>query len=50
MKGKWKVITGNAKEIETELNEINDNWFISIAGMSSSNDKTTVILEIVGSK
>lgn len=44
----YKVITGAAKEIEAELNNLRKDWTLSIEGVTSSVDQVTVVLKIVG--
>jgi len=46
----YKVITGTAKEVESQLNKLRDDWFLSIEGMSATNEQTTVIVEVIGNK
>ena len=46
----YKVITGTAKEVESQLNKLTDDWFLSIEGMSATNEQTTVIVEVIGNK
>lgn len=44
----YKVITGTAKEVESQLNKLNNDWFLSIEGMSATNEQTTVLVELLG--
>lgn len=46
----FKVITGTAKELETEMNSLANTFYISVVGVSSTGDSTTVILQITGSR
>lgn len=44
----YKVITGNAKEVENELNKLRKDWFLAIEGISATNEQTTVLVEVLG--
>ena len=46
----WKVLTGTAKEVETELNKLEKDWYICVMGVSATNELTTVVVQITGSK
>ena len=42
----YRVITGTAKEVESQLNKLRKDWFLAIEGMSSTNEQTTVLISI----
>jgi len=46
----YKVITGTAKEVESQLNKLKNDWLLNIEGMSATNEQTTVIVEVIGNK
>jgi len=46
----WKVLTGTAKEVETELNKLGKDWWVSVAGVAVTNELTTVVVQIIGTK
>ena len=43
---KFKVITGNAKEVEETLNNFRIDYEVSIKGFSATNETTTVLILI----
>ena len=44
----YKILTGNAKEVESQLNELRKDWYLCIEGMSTTNEQTTVLVEVLG--
>ena len=46
MEGRFKVITGTAAQVETELNKLDFFNDITIEGMSATNESTTVIVKV----
>lgn len=42
----YKILTGTAIEVETQLNELNIKNFLIVLGLASTNELTTVIVEI----
>ena len=44
----YRVITGNAKSVESQLNELRKDWYLCIEGMSATNEQTTVLVEVLG--
>lgn len=43
----YKILTGTAKEVEKELNNLRtDDNYIKIEGMSTTNETTTIILQV----
>jgi hypothetical protein len=46
----YKVITGTAKEVESQLNKLRKNWYLNIEGMSATNEQTTVIVKVTGNR
>ena len=42
----FKILTGNALEVEKELNKLSINYFVFIKGMSATNELTTIVVEI----
>lgn len=47
MKTKFKVLTGTADQVETDLNKLEEIYGgICITGMSATNETTTVIVQI----
>lgn len=44
----YRVITGNAKEVESQLNELRKDWCLAIEGISATNEQTTVLVEVLG--
>lgn len=47
METEFKVLTGTAKEVETELNRLKkQNGSVCIMGMSATNETTTIVIEI----
>ena len=43
---KFRIITGNAKEVESELNKLNKTYWVLLSGMSATNETTTVMIEL----
>ena len=47
METKFKVLTGTAEQVETDLNNLKiDNGSVCIMGMSATNETTTIVVEI----
>ena len=46
----WKILTGTAKEVEAELNKIEKDWRVCVSGVAATNEQTTVVIQITGSK
>jgi hypothetical protein len=46
----YRVITGNAKDVESQLNELRRDWHLCIEGMSATNEQTTVLVKVYGKK
>ena len=46
----WKILTGTAKEVETELNKLEKDWHVCVICVSATNEQTTVVVQITGSK
>lgn len=42
----YRIITGTAKEVQDQLNELLKNYYVCIDGMSATNEQTTVLLNI----
>ena len=43
---KFNIITGNAKEVEYQLNQLRIDKNVAIKGFSSTNETTTVLVEV----
>jgi len=46
METKFKLLTGTAKQVETELNNLKKDYSPIVQGMSSTNEFTIVIIEL----
>lgn len=46
----WRILTGTAKEVETELNKLDKDWFVYVVGVAATNEQTTVVIQVTGSK
>ena len=46
MEKRFKVLTGTAIQVETELNELRKSNGLTVVGMSATNESTTVIVEL----
>lgn len=42
----FKVLTGTAKEVETELNKLNSKNWVMIQGISTTNEQTTIVVDM----
>jgi len=45
----FKIITGTAQQCQDEMNELRKKHFISVLGMSATNESTTILLELSSS-
>ena len=44
----YKILTGTAQQVEKQLNDLQtDNNYITIEGMSATNETTTIVLQIM---
>lgn len=43
----WKVLRGTAKEVETELNKLERDWYVCVMGVAATNEQTTVVIQIM---
>ena len=48
MKNEFRVLTGTAKEVETQLNELEKKHWVIIYGISTTNEQTTIVVGISG--
>lgn len=46
----WKILTGTAKEVEVELNKLDEQWIVCVMGVAVTNEQTTVVVNITGTK
>lgn len=46
----YKILTGTASEVEHQLNELKKEFEFEVKSMSSTNEQTTVLVIINGSK
>jgi hypothetical protein len=46
----WKILTGTAKEVETELNRLDQKYYIAVVAMSTTNEQTTLCVRLSGDK
>jgi hypothetical protein len=46
MNNEFRVITGTAKEVETELNKLNKTHWVIIQGITATNEQTTIVIDM----
>jgi hypothetical protein len=42
----YKIVTGCARDVENELNELSVKYWIDFHGVSADKDQTTVVVEL----
>ena len=45
MLNEFKVITGTAKEVEKELNNLNKTHWVIVQGITATNEQTTIVVD-----
>ena len=47
---KFRVLTGTAKDVESAINELEIHFWIKVVGISTTNETTTVVIEIMSER
>jgi hypothetical protein len=46
----WKILTGTAKDVETELNRLDAKYYLTPMAMSTTNEQTTILVQVMNEK